>query len=942
MTNLTQNAINFVPEFQRSQGNIQSFYSQIGALLDAIGATINNFQTYSDYATMNLDNLQWFVQEKGITFPRNLSASSERSLSKDIVNLHRANGTVKALEFIFNIAGLQVQIDYAWIKKSDIINQTPPPYNYVYGSQSTINNDGAVWTTSGCYFNGTDTFGKVFTNMPISGETYTPDMLMGNIDSTDNTTGDELVKLPYIRITVLSQAYNAFTSNYSVNGVTYSYTTDEQYAITQEILNYFLDTSRPAHVAIIEISTPFVLSDTVNFQFNDADKTDPAYNLDDGGMVTTSVNMGWVWDGTVTLGISMDRYLLGEDFGGFEFGANTMDYYASPAEEVLTRTYDFTGQANNLIANGDAGYLGSTNEAVFVADPDFQLSSGTTLPQDWTWVSGTGSATVSYNTTGELYGTQDLVITSESTSEAQLICGVVRPVKSGGTVTLQSVSAASAGTAKCSVLWFQPTGSPSSTPRSDVSQTATSLTSAVDTFDVPSDATYFQLAISIVPSATGNTATFNRVRCLYYDSTVNWKAPNWTGLVAGSSPLSYSLTNGPSNTPCFESPTGSSVIIGDSPIGCVSTHTYKMHLNLGASIASTNISAGVICLDGNKNPIPVQNSYRDTTKTTTLYSAISVGDTTANIQKASWPASGYIQFSIRSDYSDLPNSNTFAYTAINTANNAYDQITLAAPIQTAYAVGSTVGFAAGGAANSYFVNTTVSPPSSGFADYTGNIIGQNAPTVAPTANQMRIGTQYVYPVLALDTGNAGAVYAIPKIELIDCSALGLMYYVPTRIDAESTVITPVDSTVSLYWTASNRFVLGVAEGNAIWNLVGTITGKKMIAGTSIKFGNAGSHDTIVRATGSWVIDNFVAGDQIQVSGTTSAGIYTVSSIGTTTNTNDTLILISNGVVGTETTSAATVVNCIDTTITKSCYAVAVNIITPSQTGVTQLTVTQTP
>lgn len=71
------------------------------------------------------------------------------------------------------------------------------------------------------------------------------------------------------------------------------------------------------------------------------------------------------------------------------------------------------------------------------------------------------------------------------------------------------------------------------------------------------------------------------------------------------------------------------------------------------------------------------------------------------------------------------------------------------------------------------------------------------------------------------------------------------------------------------------------------------------------------NDTLVRATGSWVEDEFKATDVITVAGTVSNnGALTVLAISTTTNPNDTLefagdVLVDEGPVSSVTITAAT-------------------------------------
>jgi hypothetical protein len=120
-----------------------------------------------------------------------------------------------------------------------------------------------------------------------------------------------------------------FTQDYvdPTTGDVYSYSETEEYDLTQEMIDYFLESARPANVGILEIATPFALQDMFT--------SVPT----EGTFSTSHINVGAVHDGTLSYGVSMDRYTMGETFGGFEYGTTAMNLLATPPHELCPRTY---------------------------------------------------------------------------------------------------------------------------------------------------------------------------------------------------------------------------------------------------------------------------------------------------------------------------------------------------------------------------------------------------------------------------------------------------------------------------------------------------------------------------------------------------------------------------------------------------------------------------
>lgn len=209
-------------------------------------------------------------------------------------------------------------IDKALIVKKSV-DSTAASSPSTYQITSDIKGSGTFYV-DGRYISLIDATNVTYDRLKIMGENY---------PVAHRVTSQEAVKTPYIRITVTKEDYNLLTTDYidPTTGKVYSYTDTERYKITQEIINYFMNEGRPANVVITEISTPFSLDDLIS------------YTIIDGSLSITQVDAGWVYDGTVNYGMDTDRYILGENFSGFDFGGSQLQLNTSPANVTVTRSY---------------------------------------------------------------------------------------------------------------------------------------------------------------------------------------------------------------------------------------------------------------------------------------------------------------------------------------------------------------------------------------------------------------------------------------------------------------------------------------------------------------------------------------------------------------------------------------------------------------------------
>jgi len=399
----------YLPQSQQGKLSLDEFMDAVGELLDNFKDSIDDFQTYNDFEKVKESQLDNLAQQFDIVYPRNMSDERKRNYLRDVVTLYRSKGTTKSVERVFKLIGWQVLIKEYWIVNPDwytnptdiytITNESGATFDL--GLYDTINGDDEFYRNDKIYIDLVDVSGNVYPKRQIYGEPY------------QATADVNFIKVPYIKIIVTSEDFDLFTQPYTENGNTYTYDTTEEFEILTYIRNYFLDVIRPANVAILEISTPFQLSDTFvffvhsdtggasisgtpNISFNNADPytitrdvgdfvadgfliesyinvtgstnnnnrfkirlvtatqltlyyetplvtelTVSGVSIIDEGQTLSTINNGATYDGTSMYGAyNIDRYIMGETMGNFQYGTSQIDYYGvkedAPDQNIAT------------------------------------------------------------------------------------------------------------------------------------------------------------------------------------------------------------------------------------------------------------------------------------------------------------------------------------------------------------------------------------------------------------------------------------------------------------------------------------------------------------------------------------------------------------------------------------------------------------------------------
>jgi len=208
----------------------------------------------------------------------------------------------------------------------EVITLTSTPTEYTFSAMTT-------GTDANLYFRLIRDTGDTATTVTITNSQAR--------DITDNTNADIVYKTPYVRLRVTRENYELFTEDDN-------YTTTEQHQIAQEVIDYFFEQVRPANISIITLSTPVSLDGETDII------TSVLLDATGGDFTTTQINAGAVYDGTLTYGVTMDRYMFGESMGDFEYGTTAMTVYPLGGASAPQHIYQQTYNAYNIFYNESA------------------------------------------------------------------------------------------------------------------------------------------------------------------------------------------------------------------------------------------------------------------------------------------------------------------------------------------------------------------------------------------------------------------------------------------------------------------------------------------------------------------------------------------------------------------------------------------------------------
>lgn len=265
-----------LPEAFQNSPNIIEYVEIAGELFDEYVKTIEGFDHYRDYTGNDLKRLRQLAIDFGMKFPRNLNEETQRRIVRDIHDIYSRVGTSRFTDWVFRIIGWDITIEHAWLPNPDqydpsiadihnldqynrstkvpVTNFYEADYRAFYIGDSYVAPDGNV------YFQGRKFFDKENTidQLEIVGEDY--DVL------TKFRTSDKVGATPYVFVRVEEENYSNFLTSYvyQPTGEVFKYDRVEQFAVIENILNYFVfENFRPTHVRVVIIVKTETIEDDV-------------------------------------------------------------------------------------------------------------------------------------------------------------------------------------------------------------------------------------------------------------------------------------------------------------------------------------------------------------------------------------------------------------------------------------------------------------------------------------------------------------------------------------------------------------------------------------------------------------------------------------------------------------------------------------------------------
>lgn len=258
-----------IPEFQQNNDGLDGYLDAAGDFLQDAKEAIEHFDYNKDYQLGTDYNIDKSTLGRGLVLPRALPIASKRKILRDLADILLKVGTADGLQHALRLIGFNATVSEGWLPSprnvrrgflkdpvtGDVERYDVNKYVYtklLYGKE--------VVTSSGVLFEGyryLDTFKKnKISNLPIIGENYE------NYPAKDVA----VAKTPYVIVKFTEGDFNVEVEDYvdPVTGETYQYSLDEEFALVNEVIRYFIvDTNRPTTIRVIIIVSLQELADTI-------------------------------------------------------------------------------------------------------------------------------------------------------------------------------------------------------------------------------------------------------------------------------------------------------------------------------------------------------------------------------------------------------------------------------------------------------------------------------------------------------------------------------------------------------------------------------------------------------------------------------------------------------------------------------------------------------
>lgn len=265
---------NNTPEFLDTYPDLVSFLEAAGSFLNETKAEIEAFDYSHDYQKSDRYALDSRLRSIGFEIPPYISEKVSRTVLRDALQAFVRKGTTDSLLWVLKIIGTTPTIRQAWLpspkevrdgKKINLDTGVTERYDISKYTYTDFLYGDAVVDEDGTFLRGyryDDPFEESpLDKIPIIGENY----------ETTPTYLTPVEKVPYVIVRISDQNFNVATEPYvdPETGEVYEYGVTEEYRAVENLIEYFLyNTTRPASVRVIVVSSIQEVSDT--FGISDA------------------------------------------------------------------------------------------------------------------------------------------------------------------------------------------------------------------------------------------------------------------------------------------------------------------------------------------------------------------------------------------------------------------------------------------------------------------------------------------------------------------------------------------------------------------------------------------------------------------------------------------------------------------------------------------------
>lgn len=259
-----------LPEFQQQKEDLDGFLDAAGDFLQDAKEAIEHFDFSHDYKKGTQYNVEKYLNDRGLQLPRALPLDVKRTILRDVAEILLKNGTRDGLQHALRLIGFNATVEEGWLPSprslrkgfvknpftGDLTRYDITKYVYtemLYGREKV--------TEDGVFFEGYqyfDTFKKnVIEKLPILGETYK------NFPENDIAVS----KTPYVIVKFEEGDFNVIVDTYTNpdTGQEYSYSTDEEFALVNEVIDYFIvGGNRPTTLRVIIIVSLQEIEDEID------------------------------------------------------------------------------------------------------------------------------------------------------------------------------------------------------------------------------------------------------------------------------------------------------------------------------------------------------------------------------------------------------------------------------------------------------------------------------------------------------------------------------------------------------------------------------------------------------------------------------------------------------------------------------------------------------